>query len=456
MSSDTMPDNTVLPTETIATLGPSPVAAASHRVDDDCGGAEGESARWQFLYTVGVSFTIVALQMAQGVLLARMLGPEGRGQYATAVMYAQTLLYIGLFGGLEVICRHAAKPSIDKIKLRRSALWLGITTGLVTSAIACLLSVAALPPQKQFLMPLAVLCSLSIVGQHVMLVMTAVDRGSGQFTAYNIRRLISCSAFPVLLLVTACVWHINLVITCVLFVVASIISMVSCLVGLPHPFRGPTTAASVPQLVRESRPYGLSTLATELFDRFDLLLVLWLAPLMQQGYYAAMVPVVYPLTVIPNTLGMFLFNAGARLDSRLGTRDVHRILGSSIAVQVTSTVAFLLIAGPLVTFLYGQEFAPAMAFVLWLAPVSAIKGILQGLDAYLKGRGRPLAPLRIRIASGIVIALVTWLLFDRFGAVSIAMAALAGQLFCLAGFSWIVYADVKDTSFDDQPRGTMS
>ena len=43
------------------------------------------SSRWQFVYTVVVAFAIVALQMGQRILLARLLGPEGRGQYATAV-----------------------------------------------------------------------------------------------------------------------------------------------------------------------------------------------------------------------------------------------------------------------------------------------------------------------------------------------------------------------------------
>ena len=40
--------------------------------------------RWQFVYTVGVAFAIVVLQMAQGILLARLLGAVGRGEYAVS------------------------------------------------------------------------------------------------------------------------------------------------------------------------------------------------------------------------------------------------------------------------------------------------------------------------------------------------------------------------------------
>ncbi|MFK8113740.1 MAG: lipopolysaccharide biosynthesis protein [Rubripirellula sp.] len=402
----------------------------------------GRATRFQFLSTVGFSFAIVALQMGQGILLARLLGPGGRGEYATAVLYAQLLLYVGLFGGAEVICRHAANGAIPVAVLRRAAMWLGITTGVITSLIAVFLSVFALPEAKRFLIPMAVFGSLGIAGQHIMLMMTSVDRGRGHFGAYNIRRLIGAGAFPVLLLATAIFVPVDVVLATNLYVIASLIAMGACFVGTSEKLRGESQPA-VPALLKESRPYAFSMLVNDLVDRMDLVLVLWLVPLVEQGLYAAMVPVVYPLTVIPNTLGIFLFNEGARQDSQLKSRDVNRILGSSLAVQTASTIAFMLVIGPLVVFLYGAKFEPAIVFAFWLAPVSAIRGILQGLDSYLKGRGKPLAPIRARLVAMVVMIVVTWGLFDRFGAVAIAMAALAGQVVCFAWLTVIVYADVN-------------
>ena len=399
----------------------------------------------KFVSTVGIAFVIVALQLGQGILLARLLGPEGRGEYATAVLYVQLLLYIGLFGGLDVICRYAAGESIQRDQLRRAALWLGITTGAVTSLVALALSVFGMPAEKRFLIPMAVLCSASIIGQHVMLIMTAVDRGSGEFGKYNIRRLIAAAAFPVLLLAAACVVQVDVMTASMLFVAASLISMLACVVGLSAPFRGESHPA-VPSLLKESRPYAFSMLVTDLFDRLDLVLVLWLVPLVDQGFYASMAPAVYPLTVIPNTLGSFLFNAGASKESRPTLGQVHRILGTSLAVQTISTVVFMVLIGPLVVLLYGEKFEPAIIFALWLAPVSAIRGVLQGLDSYLKGCGKPLAPVRARAFAMVVMLLVTFLLFGRFGAIAIAIAALAGQVVCLIWLSGIIYSDVRSDS----------
>jgi O-antigen/teichoic acid export membrane protein len=398
-----------------------------------------------FLQTVGVAFAIVVVQMAQGILLARLLGPEGRGQYATAILYSQLLLYVGLFGGLEVVCRYAAEGKVDLTRLRRAAMWLGITTGVFTAILAIVGNVVALPADKRFLMSLGCLCAFSVIGQHVMLIMTAVDRGASDYPAYNRHRFIAAGAFPLLLLVAAVVTEVTLTLACVLFLVASLASMATCVIGLEQPIAG-QSEPPVKQLLADSRPYALSSFATDLFERLDLMLVMWFVPLTIQGYYAAMVPVVYPLIVIPNTLGIFLFNAGADERKGLTKRDVHRILGGSIAIQTVSTVAFMLLVGPLVRLVYGEAFAPAVVFALWLAPVSAIRGVLQGLDSYVKGRGRPLASIRCRIAAATAMLVVAWWYLPTDGAIAIAKAALVGQVICLVWLSAIVYADVSESS----------
>ncbi len=423
--------------------GPSPAAVADQGTPSlGIGGRiRGLVRRGQtFGLTVGVAFAIVFLQLGQGILLARLLGPEQRGEYFTAVFYSQLLLYIGLLGGLEVICRYAADTGVDRQGLRRSALWFGLTVGTITMLAVLLCNVVAIPADKRYLVPLACLCSLSVIGQQVMLIVTAIDRGAGNFGRYNAQRIFAAALFPTLILLCTPWVKIDPTVAAILFVVASFLSMAACLIGTERPFTGPSHPP-VPQVLRQGRPYFFSMLSTDLFERLDLILVLWLSPLITQGFYAAMVPAVYPLTVIPNTLGMFLFNAGTRDDSRLQVRDVHRILASSLLVQFVTTGVFMLMIGPVVRLLYGEEFSGAVIFALWLAPVAALRGIIQGLDSYLKGRGRPLAPLNGRIVSAVILLVGTWLLFPTLQTLAIPVAALASQVVCLVWLAAIVYAD---------------
>lgn len=418
---------------------------------------------WSFAVTVGFAMAIVVVHLGQGVLLARLLGPVGRGQYAAAVLYSQLLLYIGLMGGLEVVCQRATRLAkrrgvsgiqtglqtgiqtgvgggIDR--LRRAALRLGLTTGTVTMLAVMALAVLAMPAEKRDLVPLAIGCGLATIGQHVLLMMTGVDRGIERFAAYNWRRLIAAAVFPGMVAVAAMVTDLTVPMTVGLLVAASAVAGGICLIDLPRPFSGPA-GPPVGRMLRRGRGFGVSVLATDLFERLDLVLVLWVAPLLQQGYYAAMVPAVYPLTVVPNTLGVFLFNAGADRDRRLTVGGVHRLLASSIAVQTVITVVFMLLIGWAVRLVYGPEFEPAVRYALWLAPASAIRGMLQGIDGYLKGRGRPMACVAARVVGAVTLLSLAAVWLPVHGVIAIAMAVLAAQVVCLLILIGVMYSDCR-------------
>jgi enterobacterial common antigen flippase len=392
--------------------------------------------------TVGVSFGIVALQLAQGILLARLLGPQGRGEYAAAVLYSQMLLYVGLFGAIEVVCRYAANDRVDRRSLRKSAARLALVTGTATTLIAIACATVGIPMDKREMLPLAIVCSLSIIGQHVTLILSAVDRGSGDFSRYNRIRLIAAASLPLLLICWALLAETTVLSTCVLLVVATLLSTLPCFLRVKND-AGAIPAPRTKQMLREGRPYGIAMLATDFLERIDLLLVLWLTDFSTQGFYNAMIPVAYPLTVIPNTLGMYLFNAGAREGGGLGVAQFRRILASSLLLQVIMTIAFLVFVGPVVTFVYGTEFAPAVVFAMWLAPVAATKGVVQGLESYIKGRGKPMATIRIRMLSTIVMLASIAALYPFTGILAIIQGSLVGQIVCFFGLSIFVYKDAE-------------
>ncbi len=81
--------------------------------------------RWKKLagiaVTLATSLGSFGLFAIQGVLLARMLGPDQRGAFAAAGLYPQALLYLGMLGAPELFAGYASR-NLDDPKLRRSAL----------------------------------------------------------------------------------------------------------------------------------------------------------------------------------------------------------------------------------------------------------------------------------------------------------------------------------------------
>jgi O-antigen/teichoic acid export membrane protein len=403
-----------------------------------------------FLSTVVVSFAIVGLQLVQGVLLARLLGPQGRGEYATAVFWSHFLMFIGLFGGTELLCRYANDKSYDRMALRRSALSFGLITGFVTMLLAMFGSVFLIPEAKSYIALIGAMCALSVLAQNVILVSAGVDRASESFSLYNQRRIFAAAALPVLILVCLPLVKVDVTLVCMLYVVGSYSTMWLYLRGVDRPLTGPKVAPTK-QLFDEAKPYALSMLVAELFERLDMWLVLWLAPIVLQGYYAMMVPVVYPLIVIPNTLGIYLFNAGAKAVSRMSVRVFLRTLLALIVVQGVMLIGFWIVLKPFMG-LYGPEFYSAIPIALWLAPASAIKGIVQGLESFLRGLGRPKSAILCRIVAASILVAMSLILFKSYSVQAVAMASLASQVVCFVWISCLVIFDLRHRQASNDHR----
>ena len=273
------------------------------------------------IWSVGASFTVFFLTAVQGVLLARLLGPTMRGEYGTAIFYTQLLTFLGLLGTQLSIARRAVQGLNTFADLSRAALWVGCITGLGTMAVVCVLSFIALPAGKRELAPLCILGALYLPLEHVRLSLMAVDHGAGRLIRYSTHRLLAAIILPAMLLVVWMTGYVSLGFLVLLSVVAPLLALVVRLVGEPRDFwhasYSPAEKRVTPfKLIKEGVPYAVAQAASDVLNRLDVLLILWLAPFYIQGLYAAAVPAVSLLSAGPHAMALFSFNAGASSTAR--------------------------------------------------------------------------------------------------------------------------------------------
>ena len=76
------------------------------------------------------TLAVFGIFFVQGIILARILGPLGRGEFGTSIQIPRDLLlYAGLLGGIEIVNSYASKGVRSLVKLRYSAARLGLITG---------------------------------------------------------------------------------------------------------------------------------------------------------------------------------------------------------------------------------------------------------------------------------------------------------------------------------------
>ena len=98
--------------------------------------------------TFGASIFIKICGLALGVILARMLGPVGRGQLATAILWPTIFAGIGIFGINVALARRAANAH-ELGTITRTAILLALVSGTVTAFVGYLLLRILLPAQQQ-------------------------------------------------------------------------------------------------------------------------------------------------------------------------------------------------------------------------------------------------------------------------------------------------------------------
>jgi len=419
----------------------------------------------QILATVLTTFSVFAIYLIQGIIVARILGATGRGEFGTALYFPRDiLLWAGLLGAVEIVTGYAAKRQCNPVLLKYSAAKLGLITGSLTAIVAAVLSTALLVPTgKTYLIPYCLLCCLFVPFEHVHLTISSVDRGNESFFRYNVNRLIFALAFPVCMLMA---WLVSLdqvfgtswlTLTCLIWVFAKVVGLLPTLRDMDL-FSGSKRSALLNQLnlaqqetvpgsghlLKEGRPYAVSVFIAELFDRLDVFLILALALVIDSGYYFVAVPAAAMLIIAPNALGVFTFNAGARKDVNVSRSLAAKVLGATAVFQIAATLVFSLVIDDLIIFFFTEEFAPAIPFALWLLPASAMKGFQQAADGYLKGRGRPIIGVWARGISILVMLAFVALTFQRTGLLSIPQAACVGQAFSMVLITIAVFLNCDD------------
>jgi antigen flippase len=403
------------------------------------------NALLQFLFTFVSNWLLFGIFFVQGVILARCLGPNGRGEFGTILFFPRDLLlYVGMMGAAEVITALAGRYRGSSGELRAAGLRLGLLTGVLTIAVAVALAAAFLIPiGKGALLGLVALTALFLPLEHIQIVVSGVDRGRGDFFRYNLNRLFFGACFPLLMAAWfgfggSSLWPgRELEQVCLLFLLSRVVGLIPTL--LPRSGHSAEEGRSLEagerwavdlkatHLLGSGRGYGWSMLASECFERLDVLLIVMLASFTEAGNYFVAIPAATLVTLLPNAAGLFSFNAGNNPDFRPRPSRVMLILLSALGLQALVGLGLWLVLPALISTLFGGGFETAIAFSLWLLPSCALKGYLQFVDSFLKGRGYSMLGVWTRLVAIVVMLASVWLLFPSLKLFAIPAGALIGQ-----------------------------
>jgi O-antigen/teichoic acid export membrane protein len=327
-----------------------------------------------FIQKVGETFAtrilLIGIGLVTSVLVARILGPEGRGLYAVAMAVGAIGVQVGNLGLHASNTYYVARERSLLPSLIGNSLLVSFVFGGVGTVLAWI--VFSLRPE---LAPIhGLLLELSLLwipfGLAYLLLLNLL-LGIQEVRAYNKIELNN----QLLSVVLTGLVILGGIVSVETVFVAGFIALVAgfslALWGLKKhakDIRLPSFS-----LIRDNIHYGIKAYLAAFFSflvlRIDLLMVKYMLGAEQTGYYSIAVTMADLVNMLPVVVATILFPKICAIDSVaekwLMTKKVT-IVTSVILVSLCGLA--VIVARPLVHILYGKSFLPSVPAFVWLMP----------------------------------------------------------------------------------------
>jgi O-antigen/teichoic acid export membrane protein len=331
---------------------------------------------------------ILGCSVLISAVIARELGPSGRGAVAVAFGLALVLMQCGTVGITAANPYFVAREPEVHARLVSNSVLLAAVLGALTALMG--IAVRLIAPQALdgvAWVDLAIALS-AIPATLLAQFLQSILLGEGRTRAYNaIELAVTVLTLLALILVTT---TSELTVQGALLLLAAG-RFAAAAAFLATTARGSRLVRPDIALARRMAGYGLrvyaATLLAYLVIRIDLLLVNAYEGPQQAGYYAVAVALADALYILPTVVALNLFAHVARGTDEVTSAHVFRSV--AVVYLFVCTIAAVA-AGPIIQLVYGPQFNDATVLFWWLAPGIFCLGMLSILSQHFAGRGFPL------------------------------------------------------------------
>ncbi len=338
---------------------------------------------------------IFAIGFATSIILARVLGPEGKGIYALIVLIPALMLKLGSFG-IEAANIYFTGSKRYKINDIASNSLLG---SILLSSILIFLffGVFHLDIFQNYLASNQInpfylwLVVLTVPFSLFSGFLISIFLGAEKITIYNKINIFN-STFQLILLTVFLVILKKGVFGAVISYVLGIIGAVLVIILLITKFTKITFSFNQ-RLLKDSTKYGLKAYFGNLIQflnyRLDILLVAAFLTPASVGFYSISVGIAERLWMLPGAIATVLFPKISSLKDTEANNLTPRIARHTFLIIFILSLILALLARPLIKILFGSAFLPSVIPLIILLPGIIALGGCKILTADLAGRGKP-------------------------------------------------------------------
>lgn len=360
------------------------------------------------------------------ILLARFLGPEGKGIVTALFVFPNMMVSLADLGIRQASAYYIGTKKYSVQEVLSSSLLLWIITSVIS--VLVVLIYYLIPLSDNYPFPL-ILIGVSYAPTKILVAyFNGVLQGLQKISNMNMKFIIEFSAR--LLFVLLFVWIFDMGVTGA--ALATFLNMIAVLlysgfvvnkvgnIRLSY-FKG------IPQgLFQKGIVFAIALFVLELNYQIDIIFLENMVSPSELGIYSVGVTLAQLIWQVPSAIGMVLFSrsANSKTDREASERSA-RLLRMSWIPIIVGSIIFWMGASFFVSLLYGQEFAEAGQVIRILLPGIILMVLFKILNADLAGRGNPLFALKIYLIALAINIVLNFILIPQY---SIYGAAIASSI----------------------------
>ena len=387
----------------------------------------------QGLYVLLARIFEFTVSMGSVILVARALGPEGRGKYALMTLIPMLLTLVTTFGitNANVYLLKQKKYGLNKF-ITNSIIFSFVSSALTTGLFYMLYNVVvyrflpSLSPDEIFI-PLLILpvSLLFFYLQNILL-------GVGAIRKYNLTNIMLSLSFFILLLLfmndlkltvwkAVYAWMFSNLFTC-------IVTLWFCLKESEGFRFSPDWSLAV-----ESVRYGIKTHFGNVMlnsrSRLELIFIGYFMNNNAVGLYSIALGMIDKFDLLNRTISYLLFAEVSASNKLQGDKLTATVARNTFWVMIIAAVPLMLLSRPIIVLLYGEEFLLSRYPLCILLFSTAISALVFALGSLFQGSGKPQT---YSLACGIGLVITAVLDLELVPSYGLVGAAVSNVLGCLA------------------------
>lgn len=341
------------------------------------------------LLMVGAKVGVLVLGAATTVIVARSLGPVGRGSLASAFALMTLLIQLGTLGIVSANPYYAAREPHLLVRIAANSLWLASVLGLLMAGAGAAVKLVVPGALADVSWPEILLVMLAVPVALYSLFLRSLLLAEGRTVLYNGVE-VGASALTVLLLLTVLpMGGGGVLLALSLLIAPQAVALVVNLSAMRRHGRllRPLDAALARRMIGYGARAYLITLAAYMLLNLDLLVVNGIQGARSAGQYSVAVALANALYLLPVSVSVNLFARVARgaADRETSLTAFHLLAVGYLIVCALAAV----LAEPAVGLLFGAAYRPAVALFLWLLPGVYCLGLLNVIANHFAAHGMP-------------------------------------------------------------------